>query len=136
MPSNIALRVIYRKEPVPAQRPRFDSVRGRTYTPAKYDKYKRGLAKAIQLQAGPFIPPPAPGSKERAKELKQNRYFLTLMVYRKRNVGDGDNYLKSVQDALQDAGVIIDDSQIDIALVDKRFIDKVDPRVELELIQL
>ena len=118
-------------EPVPAMRPR---VAGRrAYTPPKYKKYKEALANAIKKEYGYFSwDIPEPNSKERTKYLANNRYILSVNVYRRTNRGDADNFLKSVQDALQDSGVIADDSQIDRATVEK-FIDKENPRIELIL---
>jgi len=50
------------------------------------------------------------------------------------NRGDIDNFIKTVQDALQDAGVVADDAQID-SVSGVKLIDKNNPRIEIELIK-
>lgn len=121
----------YPGNPVPFSRPRFNGKHG--YNDPKYSQYKRSLSRAINAAYG-YITwgiPPA-GDKNRSKYLAANRYHLTVRAYRSENRGDVDNFVKTVQDALQDAGVIADDCQIDSISAEK-FLDKANPRIEFEL---
>jgi Holliday junction resolvase RusA-like endonuclease len=127
-----AIEFVHHGEPVPAARAR--SGQGRTYTPEKYRAYKEGLATALMARFREILPE-IPGTripKERKKYLDQNRYRVEITVYRSKRTGDWDNFAKSVCDALQDAGLIADDSQIDEGHCWKR-IDKTNPRIEFEL---
>ncbi len=78
--------------------------------------------------------PPAAGSKERSDYLANNRYALIVKVYRSVNRGDLDNYVKTVLDAMQDAGLFADDSQID-RITGEKFIDRENPRIVFTLKQ-
>ncbi len=125
----------YSGEPVPASRPRFDK-RGFAYTDPRYAKYKKDLAYFIRREFKDYLPSfPPKASKERTAYLKNNRYILILRVFRTVNRGDVDNHLKAIQDALQDARLFADDSQIDEARVTKS-IDKMNPRIEFKLIHI
>src|SRR5687768_6506359 len=101
------------RPPVPASRPRVTRT-GHAFTDPKYAAYKKALTAALYDRFGYFcwdFPPP--GSKERSKWLKNNRYKLVLNVYQDTNRGDIDNFAKTAMDALTQAGVIADDVQID-----------------------
>lgn len=72
--------------------------------------------------------------KERAKFLKEHKgiiYSLVVNVYEEREKGDADNYLKTVQDALQGADIIPNDRKIKAALV-HLYVDPVRPRIEIK----
>lgn len=56
---------------------------------------------------------------------------VMALVYRDRNVGDLDNFLHSVGDALQKAGVILNDKQIESWDRSRKLIDRERPRVEV-----
>jgi Holliday junction resolvase RusA-like endonuclease len=58
---------------------------------------------------------------------------VRALIYRDRRVGDLDNYLHAVGDALQKAGVILNDRQIESWDGSRKLIDKTNPRVEIEL---
>jgi len=59
------------------------------------------------------------------------RYAFSLRAYRAREVGDADNYAKSVMDALR--GVAwVDDRQV-TRLVVELYLDRVRPRAEVEV---
>jgi Holliday junction resolvase RusA-like endonuclease len=119
--------------PVPAMRARSSQKTNRHYTPKKYADYKRALANAVRSRYCQLVNSvPQTGTKERSKYLKDNRLGLLLLVYRAENRGDCDNFTKSVQDALQDSGVVGDDSQIDWNFCAK-LTDKTRPRVEFIL---
>lgn len=124
-------------EPVPAMRPRLG--RNGTYNDPKYSDYKRALAEAIKAEFGFWAwgIPPAEETTARKKYLKNHRYALSLAVYRTNDRGDLSNFVKCVEDALQDAGVFANDSQIDSYLEPFfKTIDKENPRIELKLIRL
>lgn len=128
------LKFTYAAPPVPASRPRV--TRRGTYNAPAYETYKQGLTKALFDQFGYFCWDfPAPGSKERSKWLKANRYKMVLRVYQANARGDIDNFAKSVMDAMTKAGVIADDSQVD-ELDAKKQVDKSCPRIELELLKV
>jgi Holliday junction resolvase RusA-like endonuclease len=58
---------------------------------------------------------------------------VKALVYRARAVGDLDNYLTCVGDALQKAGVIVNDKQIESWDHSRKLIDRARPRVEVEV---
>lgn len=123
----------FKGEPVAAQRPRYDRRNNRTYTPTTYLNYKKKLSTAIRRECNHLIGKiPKAGTSERSKYLAENKYKLHVNVYRAANRGDIDNFIKSVMDAIQDAYIIGDDSQI-YKLSGEKFIDKENPRVEFEL---
>jgi Holliday junction resolvase RusA-like endonuclease len=127
------LEIIHYGEPVPALRARM--TRGRPpYTPPKYADYKRALAAAISRDYGHWAAeiPGQDRPKERLKFFKNNRYALMVDIYRPKRRGDVDNYLKCVQDSLQQAGVIGNDSQI-YAVTAVVWEDKANPRLEIRL---
>jgi Holliday junction resolvase RusA-like endonuclease len=121
------LDVEIKGNPIPASRPRFTKS-GRAYTAEPYKSYKANLAKKLEMLMGELPEIPDAGTKERTAYLKAHRYQLSLKIYREKAIGDVDNYAKSVMDALQDAGVIANDSQIDTAHIVKR-VDKKNPRL-------
>lgn len=114
-------------------RPRFNGKRA--FNDPKYSAYKKGLAAGLNAVAGFFSWDfPAPASKERSKWLQENRYQLAVQVYSSARRGDLSNFIKCIEDALQDAGVIADDVQIDGYLEPTfKTIDKANPRVEIQL---
>lgn len=119
-------------EPVPAQRTR--SSNGRHYTPEKYAEYKKALAAALHAEYGYYawdIPTQDEPSKRR-KWMQANRYNLKVHAYMASMRGDWDNIGKSISDAIEQAGIIANDCQIDKATVE-RFQDKKNPRVEFWL---
>lgn len=125
--------LIHHGNPVPFTRPRFH--KGRGFNDPRYENYKKALAGAIYGEFFPYIQPaPEKGSPERSRFLNFNRFNLEVKAYRAKNTGDVDNYIKTVQDALQDSGLILDDSQID-KVVGEKFIDKFHPRIEFVLTQ-
>jgi Holliday junction resolvase RusA-like endonuclease len=120
-------------EPVPFQRPRFNGKF--VFNDKRYSNYKSNFSAAIKHYFENDIKPsPKTGTKERALFLNQNRYRLKVKAYRSANRGDIDNFIKTVQDALQDSGLIADDAQID-KVVGTKFIDKINPRIEFILEQ-
>ncbi len=58
---------------------------------------------------------------------------LSALVYRDRNVGDLGNYLAAICDALERAGVVVNDRLIQSFDGSRLLIDRKNPRVELEL---
>ncbi len=58
---------------------------------------------------------------------------LRALVYRDRNVGDLGNYLAAICDALERAGVVVNDRLIQSFDGSRLLIDRKNPRVELEL---
>ena len=61
---------------------------------------------------------------------------VRALVYRQRDVGDLDNYLTCIGDALQKAGVLANDKQIEGWDGSRKLIDRARPRVELHLTPL
>lgn len=59
---------------------------------------------------------------------------MRALVYRERNVGDLLNYLASVSDALERAGVVADDRLIVSVDGSRLLLDRERPRVEIELL--
>lgn len=135
-PGNLlALHFEFQGEPIPAARVRATKS-GHVYTPAKYATYKSALITALKNQFGDSIPtPPSPGSKQRSPWLATHRYRLIVEIYRSVNRGDADNFLKTVQDAIQQAGLIGDDSQLDEVYC-RKHIDKDNPRMAFVLEEL
>ena len=58
---------------------------------------------------------------------------VKALFYRDRNIGDLDNYAHAVGDALQKAGVILNDKQIESWDKSRKLIDRVRPRVEITI---
>jgi Holliday junction resolvase RusA-like endonuclease len=58
---------------------------------------------------------------------------LRALVYRDRNVGDLGNYLAAICDALERAGVVVNDRLIQSFDGSRLLIDRKNPRVEIEL---
>lgn len=132
--NRINISFVYPGAPVPAMRPRH-SQKG-TYNPKQYTNYKKALAQAIRQKFGDLAQqvPPA-GSKERSRYLKERRFRLIVEVHRTARRGDADNFLKTVQDAIQQAGIIGDDSQLDEVYC-RKYIDKQNPRIGFALEEL
>ena len=132
--SKLALEFTFPFAPVPASRPRV-TTRG-TFTPKRYRDFKKALALALFKEFGFWawdIPPV--GHKERSKYLKTHRYGLVVDAYLDKDTGDWDNYGKCVSDALEQAGIIANDKQIDSGTVNKS-IDRKNPRLEIRLWKL
>jgi Holliday junction resolvase RusA-like endonuclease len=86
--------------PVPASRPRV--TRRGTYNAPRYAAFKAKLTAGIRdwMLAKDWRPTPT------------DRYELVFFVYRQHKRGDIDNYLKGIQDALQESGAILNDAHI------------------------
>ena len=126
--------LIFHGEPVPNFRPRFNGKFA--YNDKRYMNYKAQLAAEIKYLFREYITrPPAPNTPARSQYLQANRYKLSVKAFRSCNRGDVDNFLKTIQDALQDSGLILDDSQLDKVIAEK-FIDKMRPRIEFTLTKL
>lgn len=133
-PGLLTLQFTFPGNPVPAMRPRLG--RHRTYNPPVYTRYKTALVQALKKAFGHLaldIPPT--GTKQRGHYLASHRYRLVVEVYRVARKGDADNYLKTVQDAIQQAGIIGDDSQVDEVYC-RKHIDRENPRVAFVLEEL
>lgn len=125
---------VFPGEPVAAARPRV-TARG-TFTPAEYRVWKNTLTTLLRVKFAEQVQQvPPTRTNQRTKWIKQNRYHLDVTVYRSKNVGDIDNFYKGVADALEDAGILANDSQIDL-MTGRKLIDKRQPRVEFTLIRL
>lgn len=122
-------------EPVPAARPRV--TRNGSFTPEKYAAYKKSLTAALNAEYGFYgwDIPPTTVPTERQKWMKANRYRLAITAYVSSLRADWDNLGKTVSDAIEQAGIIANDSQIDDAQVLK-VRDKASPRVEIKLWRL
>ena len=105
----------YAGEPIPAQRVR---VTGRgSFNPKRYAEYKKGLVAALK-GLSPMV---------------LGRYRLEIEAYRSnRRPVDVDNLAKSVMDAIQEAGLIVNDSLIDELFVSK-FVDPEHPRIGFKI---
>lgn len=126
------LSFTFEGEPVAAMRPRLTSFG--VYTPKEYAAYKKRLSDALKQEYGYFAwgMPDGLNNYQKGKWIKANRYHLLLKVYRSKNLGDIDNYTKSVMDSMQDAKVLFNDAQVD-SIAATKHIDKERPRVEFEL---
>lgn len=113
------IELTYHGQPIAFQRPRYDSRNHRSFNSTRYSNAKKAMADFIRTNA--------PGA-----------YFdcpLRLLVnfYRQdRRAVDLDNLVKALCDALQDSGVIKNDSQIEW-LWAKRIYDKHNPRTHFVL---
>lgn len=58
---------------------------------------------------------------------------VRALIYRDRNTGDLDNYQHAVGDALQKAGVILNDRNIESWDGTRKLIDRANPRVEITI---
>lgn len=133
--SPLSITFMYPGEPVPAMRPRV--TRNGTYTPRAYLLYKRGLSVALRAAFGHLFPDvPASGTRARSQFLARHRYRLAADFHLgNRRPVDGDNLLKALLDAVQDSGLILNDSQVDEVSA-RKHIDPQNPRVEFTLEEL
>lgn len=122
-------------EPVPYVRMNHQNIW--TVAVQNYLAYKGYFSQALAAQFPEFVifPPPTSLKKERAafmKEHKKDRYKLDFTVYESRERGDWDNYGKVVGDALQDAGLVVNDKKIKTGSW-RIEIDGENPRIEFTL---
>lgn len=119
------LEFIFESEPVGFKRP-VRSPFGHTYNPKKYEDFKKSLTEALMFHFSAV------------KETDhQHRYALSFKVFRSRDIGDLDNFLKPVKDALQASGIIWNDKQIIKYLEPfEMLIDKNNPRIWFRLIKI
>ena len=134
----LSMRFTFTYHGNPMPRPRVARYGG-IYVASEYMEYKTILAVLMNRErAGQdcwwMWPPSTNDKKARAKYLKDFRFRLSAVFYRTHNRGDIGNLVKAVEDALQDANIIGDDSQIDeyFEPFGKR-IDKDNPRIEIIL---
>ncbi len=131
-----AVEVLVPGVPIPASRPRVTQGGAHTFTPERYSKHKRVIAKcavgAKHLGEGPlhldvrfYLPIPASSSRIAREEMRRG---ARLPVGR--NSGDFDNLAKACADALNRI-CYEDDSQIVSARITKLFGE--DPRTEIRL---
>lgn len=127
-------RFTFDGEPIPAMRPRV--TRNGTFMPLAYRQYQMRLALSLRQSFGRLGNFPPTGDKARSAYLKAHRYRLEIKAYRsnKRQV-DADNLSKSVLDALQNAGIVANDSQVD-ELFCRKCVDPTSPRIEICLERL
>lgn len=131
--------LVFYGEPIPAARPRVTK-NGHAFTPERYRTFKSKLSSEVkeivsfsrQKGSKEFDFPETRLSTARAKWLRENRYELTIVFHCSSRVGDLDNLLKGVQDALEQGGALANDSQIDKVWA-KKTIDKDNPRIEIML---
>ena len=106
-------------EPVPASRPRWDSVRRITYTNTKYRNWKKNAANLVSkswnhlpiseaVAVSIEITLKRPKNKP-AKGTVHGRYWHGSQDYPCPTRGDLDNYAKSILDALVQGGLLTDD---------------------------
>jgi Holliday junction resolvase RusA-like endonuclease len=131
----LSIRFVFPGQPISAKRPRVTQ-RG-TFTDPVYARYKANLTASIEKEFGHLsraIPPV--GSKERSKYMATHRYKLAADFYMQdRRHVDCDNLIKGVLDALQAAGILANDSQVDETLSRKHH-DPAAPRLEVTLEEL
>jgi Holliday junction resolvase RusA-like endonuclease len=63
----------------------------------------------------------------------RNDVHVKALIYRDRRSGDLDNFEHAIGDALQKAGVIKNDNQIESWDGSRKLIDRINPRVEIEI---
>lgn len=119
--------------PVPFKRVR---ARGNQYfNDPKYVAYKTAVKNRLRGMFPHLVQKFPIGSDERKKHIQQNKYLLLLLTFEEKDNADDDNFRKTIQDALQESGIVVDDRQIrggfTFTLVDKK-----NPRIELALIKL
>lgn len=102
-----------------------------------YLAYKLALATSLRAKFPELVieGPPTSDKKARAQFLKRHKsvsYRLDFRVFEPKEKGDWDNYGKGIGDALQDAGLIVNDKKIKTGswVIG---IDSADPRVEIVL---
>jgi Holliday junction resolvase RusA-like endonuclease len=134
-PGPLSITFTYTGQPVAAKRARVTQ-RG-TFNPAAYTQYKRALAIAIRIEFGHLIPevPPA-GSRARSQYIAAHRYRLIVEAYRAdRRPVDGDNLAKTVLDALQESGLLLNDCMVDELMI-RKHVDPSAPRLSFMLEEL
>ncbi len=110
--------VYFHLDPMPTPRPR--AGRQNVYNKPEYTEYKKQLATQFKLAFQDLWMEATKAfqhdDKGKAEYVKKNKYFLICEFFCTSPRGDADNYLKGVQDAMQDGGIIVDDKQIEAAL--------------------
>ena len=101
--------------PVPWKAPKFGQ--RRAYSDPRYRAWKQEVGAAARKALRKDWPTaeqfPTSNPSARRKAMKQ-RYRIKVEIYLPKGArrGDGDNYLKGINDALQDAGIFLNDRQI------------------------
>lgn len=116
-------------EPVPAKRARV--TRNGTFNPPEYTRYKRGLAITLRQEFEAMLPQVL--DKDRSKFIRHHRYWLEADFYLgHRRAMDADNLGKTLLDALQESGLILNDSQVDV-LTCRKHLGSGQPRLEFTI---
>ncbi len=107
------LELILKGRPMPYKRVRGHN--GRFMNPKEYTDYKRRIgAEALkQSWAQNWDQAPPKGTDIYKKVyLKKARYVFSASIRRHKDTGDLSNYIKAIEDAIQDVGIIGDDKLI------------------------
>lgn len=132
------IRFVFPGSPVPYTR----MTQGSRWTKAaqNYLGYRNALADALRFSFPGLVLPPAPDArlfpKERKAYNKQHAgavYALGVTAFIAADRGDWSNFYKTVEDALQCAGLIWNDRLIRCSLGGWVVIDKENPRIVFEL---
>lgn len=104
-----------------------------------YLGYRNALADALRVKFPDWNIPEAPQDKKQRQkynaEQKKIFYSLGVDVYLSADKGDWSNFYKGVEDALQVAGLVWNDKQINRCLGGFRVIDRENPRIEMTLVR-
>lgn len=111
------MKISYCQMGIPAPYERMNSLNRWAPRVQNYLAYKATIAAGLRLMFPQHVLdiPPVELKKERAAFLKAHKdiiYRLDWWVYLDRERGDNCNYLKPIEDALQDAGLIVNDKRI------------------------
>jgi Holliday junction resolvase RusA-like endonuclease len=125
--------ILFNIEPVAASRPRFNTKTGTAYTASKYDKFKKALILLCKrIPKGDYF------------SIEMEFYFAYPKSTPKKNLVDGalhqkksdiDNVCKGVLDALEQAGVLNNDSKISDLIARKRYTTNPKGFIKLKLNQ-
>lgn len=119
-----SLDVVVHGDPVPCARPR-RSRNGGVYMPDKAAAYQRAVATVVMLAA----------RKECwVRVAKGVRVALHVRVFRRADRGDLSNFVKAVEDGINDAGNVWHDDRYVGVIVAAMYVDAQRPRVELSVI--
>ena len=107
------LEVFINCRPMPYKRVR--GYNGRFVNPINYTKFKKKIGQEIKKQAisqSWIFAPDKSSDLYKKTYLKKARYILSVEILRHKDIGDLSNYIKAIEDAMQDCHIIGDDKLI------------------------
>ena len=131
------LEFVFEGPPVPYERMNYSNRWAERVV--NYLAYKKAMAEAIAAKYPELVldvpPTSLPAARRKFNKTQKGvRYQLCAHVYRVADRGDLGNFMKGIEDALEDSGVIWNDKQVTRYFGNPEvFIDAKNPRIEFWL---